>query len=93
MAGRPELDEAVMLQIRDNLYHGDFVYSVDRDFVKQCDVPMLVMPGNDLPHPGAIGEEIGALAPKVEWFRDWKHQCAEQRQRMLSFLHAHTPKA
>jgi hypothetical protein len=54
---------------------------------------MLVMPGNDVPHPEAIGEEIGALAPKVEWYRNWKNHCEEQRQIMLTFLHAHTPKA
>jgi pimeloyl-ACP methyl ester carboxylesterase len=90
---RPELDEATLSRFDRNLYAGDFVFSVTRDFVKRCTVPLLVMPGNDAPHPTAIGEEIVSLAPHVDVLRDWKgpaHKPASI-ERVRKFLAEHTP--
>jgi pimeloyl-ACP methyl ester carboxylesterase len=90
---RPELDEATLNRFDRNLYAGDFVFSVTRDFVRSCPVPLLVMPGNDAPHPTAIGEEIVRLAPDVEVLRDWKgpaHKPASI-ERVREFLAKHTP--
>ena len=51
------------------------------------------MPGNDAPHPTAIGEEIVRLAPKVEVLRDWKGPAHKPASiaRVRAFLAAHTP--
>jgi pimeloyl-ACP methyl ester carboxylesterase len=90
---RPELDEALLQRFDHNLHGGDFVFSVTRDFVRSCPVPLLVMPGNDAPHPTAIGEEIALLAPQVEVLRDWKgpaHKPASI-ECVRAFLAAHTP--
>jgi pimeloyl-ACP methyl ester carboxylesterase len=90
---RPELDEATLNQFDRNLYAGDFVFSVSRDFVKRCTVPLFVMPGNDAPHPTAIGEEIFALAPDAEVLREWKGPALKPNsiERVRAFLAQHTP--
>jgi pimeloyl-ACP methyl ester carboxylesterase len=90
---RPELDEKTLAQFDRNLYAGDFVFSVSRDFVKRCPAPLLVMPGNDAPHPTAIGEEIARLAPNAEVLREWKGPAHKPAtiERVRSFLAAHTP--
>jgi hypothetical protein len=54
---------------------------------------LLVMPGDDPPHPQVIGEEIIELAPNVEALRQWKgpehlHTAIE---RVTAFLERHTP--
>jgi pimeloyl-ACP methyl ester carboxylesterase len=90
---RPELDEATLEQFDRNLYAGDFVFSVSRDFVSRCPVPLLVMPGNDAPHLTVIGEEIARLAPNAEVLRDWKGPAHKPAaiERVRTFLAAHTP--
>ena len=54
-----------------NMFGGDFVLSVDRDFVSSCTFPMLVLPGNDDFHPTATAEEIARLAPHATLVRAW----------------------
>ena len=54
------------------MFAGDFVLSVDREFVKQCQTPLLVLPGIDKPHPTEIGREIGGLAPHATVLEPWK---------------------
>jgi pimeloyl-ACP methyl ester carboxylesterase len=68
----PTLDQATLDAFSKNMFGGDFVFSVGRNAVSHCAVPLLVMPGDDPPHPAAIGEEIGRLAPKAEMHREWK---------------------
>jgi hypothetical protein len=50
----------------------DFVFSVTRDFVRGCQTPLLVLPGDDPPHPHAIGIELGSLAPRAIIHDPWK---------------------
>ena len=71
-----------------------FVFSVTREFVRQCETPLLVMPGDDPPHPKVIGEEVAELAPNVEVLRQWKgpeHLQAEIDS-VTQFLERHTPR-
>jgi hypothetical protein len=77
-----------------NMWGGEFVFSVDRDFVKKVQAPCLVLPGNDKPHPTATGLELNELLPNAEMLRDWKgpDHIAEQRRRVVEFLAKHTPK-
>jgi pimeloyl-ACP methyl ester carboxylesterase len=92
-ATRPDLDPAALRGFGQNMWDGDFVFSVSRDFVKRCTVPALVLPGNDKPHPTATGLELAEILPKAEMLRDWKgpQHIEAQRRRVLAFLEAHTP--
>ncbi len=92
-AARPELDEAAMRSFGQHMWDGEFVFSVSRDFARTCPVPALVLPGNDTPHPAAIGLELADLLPKAEMLRDWKGPAHldEQRRRVAGFLEKRTP--
>lgn len=92
-AERPELDPAAMESFGRNMWSGDFVFNVSRDFVKSCLTPALVLPGNDKPHPRVIGLEVGELLPNAEMLVDWKgpDHLDAQREKVLGFLAAHTP--
>ena len=68
----PEIDEAALLGFGERMFGPDFVYSVSREFVAGCHIPMLVMPGSDLAHPSSIADELVRLAPRSEYVRRWK---------------------
>ena len=89
----PEATPAVLDQVRLNLYTTDFVYTVPRDFVRTCQVPLLVCPGNDEVHPYRIGEEIAELAPHAELIPEWKKGAAleQAKARIREFFLAHVP--
>lgn len=91
---RPELDGKAVQNFRDNMWNHDFVYSVDRDFVRNINLPALVMPGNDKPHPEVIGIEVADILPSAERLIDWKgpDHTESQRQRVVEFLAYHTPR-
>jgi pimeloyl-ACP methyl ester carboxylesterase len=90
---RPEVDERTLSRFGENMFGGEFVFSVSREFVRQCKTPLLVMPGDDPPHPKAIGEELGELAPNVEVLRQWKgpEHLQTAIDRVGQFLERHTP--
>jgi pimeloyl-ACP methyl ester carboxylesterase len=69
---RPNLAAPAFASFRERMYGGDFVFSVDRDFVRKCNTPLLVLAGDDLYHPAPISREIGALAPRAETIEKWK---------------------
>ena len=91
--GRPEVDERILSRFGQNMFGGDFVFSVSREFVRHCKIPMLVMPGDDRPHPKVIGEEIAELAPGSEVLLHWKGPDHLQMaiDRVTQFLERHTP--
>ncbi len=68
----PTVDEAALTSFGERLYGSDFVFSVTRDFVAGCAIPMLVLPGTDLAHPPAIGYELARLAPRGELVKRWR---------------------
>ncbi len=94
MAARPDLDDSAVAAFGENMWGGDFVFSVDRAFVMHCDTPALVLPGNDKPHPRVIGMEVAELLPHRELLEHWKgpEHIDEQRRRVVDFLAKHTPK-
>jgi pimeloyl-ACP methyl ester carboxylesterase len=93
-AARPGLDAGAVASFGRNMWGGDFVFSVDRDFVRRCDTPALVLPGNDKPHPRVIGMEVAELLPDREMLEHWKgpDHIDAQRRRVVEFLAKHTPK-
>jgi pimeloyl-ACP methyl ester carboxylesterase len=91
---RPELEPEKVAAFGKRMFTGDFVFSVSREFVKDCRTPMIVMPGNNLDHPRVIGNEIAALAPNAEIIPEWRHPAAlvpPAVARIKHFLRTHTP--
>ncbi len=80
-----------------NLYRSqpDFVYSVSRDFVRDCQTPMLVMPDDVPAHPYTTAMDVADLAPKAELtIYPWKETSelkAQAVEQVRSFLKAHEP--
>ena len=89
----PEIDERILYPFGDNMFGGDFVFSVSRHVVRHCATPLLVMPGDDPPHPRVIGEEIIELAPNVEALGEWKgpEHLQTAVERVSAFLDRHAP--
>ena len=87
------LDQATIDGFFEKMFGGDFTFNTSRDFVKQCRTPLLVMPGDDPPHPKVIGEEIAKIAPNAEVLRDWKgvDKAESVTNVVLDFLAKHTP--
>ncbi len=88
---RRALDDAALRAFRARMYDGDFVFSVSRDFVRNCRTPLLVLAGDDLYHPMPISEEIARLAPNAELVMKWKTPDATPAAiaRVRAFLKAH----
>jgi pimeloyl-ACP methyl ester carboxylesterase len=89
----PNITEAALDSFRANMYDGDFVFSVSRDFVRSCRTPLLILAGNDLYHPTPIAQEIAQLAPNNEIIMTWKTPEAvpEAVRRVREFLKSHQP--
>ncbi|MGH7839936.1 MAG: alpha/beta fold hydrolase [Candidatus Binataceae bacterium] len=66
------ISEADSAKFRENMYGGDFVFSVSRDFVRSCTTPMILLCGDDLYHPAPISAEIARLNPSIEVIKLWK---------------------
>jgi pimeloyl-ACP methyl ester carboxylesterase len=93
-AERPDLDEAKIAAFGRNMWGKDFVFCVDRDFVRNCPVPTMLLPGTDIPHPAATSDELAKLLPGVEVLTNWRGpgHMDQQAARVIDFLERHTPK-
>ena len=65
---RPEITQAMVEAFLTNMYrrNPDFVFTVTRDFVRQCQVPILVMPDDIPAHPFEPAMETAMLAPNAQ---------------------------
>ncbi len=95
LARDPTLTEDVIQAFGRNMFGGDFVFSVSREFVRRCRTPLLLQPGTDTPHPAATSAEIARLAPNLEVQKDWRAPAhlTESIRRVTHFLTGHTPVA
>jgi pimeloyl-ACP methyl ester carboxylesterase len=71
----------------------DFVFTVTRDFVRNCQTPVLVLPDDVPAHPYAVAMESAMLAPKAEvsmfpW-KEPKERIPLAVRQIHSFLKAH----
>ncbi len=90
----PEADEKTWETFKQNMYGGEFLFNVSREFVARCTIPLLVLLGNDVYHPPEISREIVALAPHATLIEHWKepeHHAAAQAA-VEQFLAQHTPR-
>jgi pimeloyl-ACP methyl ester carboxylesterase len=68
-ARRPDTTMAMVDAFLTNMYRGDradFVYTVTRDFVRQCQTPILILPDDVPGHPYAVALESAYLAPNAQ---------------------------
>jgi pimeloyl-ACP methyl ester carboxylesterase len=75
--------------------NADFVFTVNRDFVRNCQTPVLIMPDDIPAHPYAVAMECAMLAPKAEvsmfpW-KAPKERIPLAVRQVRSFLKAHRP--
>ena len=68
MERRPEITETMISEYLDNMYtkRADFVFTVDRDFVRNCQTPVLILPDDIPPHPYLTAMETALLAPNAQ---------------------------
>jgi hypothetical protein len=71
----------------------DFVFTVTRDFVRNCQTPVLILPDDIPAHPYAVAMEAAMLAPKGEvsmfpW-KEPKERIPLAVRQIRSFLRAH----
>jgi hypothetical protein len=67
-ARRPDITMEMVDAFLTNMYRAraDFVYTVPRDFVRQCQTPILVLPDDVPGHPYAVAMEGVHLAPNAQ---------------------------
>jgi pimeloyl-ACP methyl ester carboxylesterase len=73
----------------------DFVFTVTREFVRNCQTPVLILPDDIPAHPYAVAMEAAMLAPKAEvsmfpW-KEPKERIPLAVRQIRSFLRAHRP--
>ena len=73
----------------------DFVFTVTRDFVRNCQTPILVLPDDVPSHPYAVAMETVRLSPRSEvsiypW-KESKEQIDQAVGHVRRFLRAHAP--
>jgi len=73
----------------------DFVFTVTRDFVRNCQTPVLILPDDVPAHPYAVAMEAAMLAPNAEvsmfpW-KEPKERVPLAVRQIRSFLRAHRP--
>ncbi len=88
----PEASESDWTQFRSNMFEQEFLYNVDRDFIRNCDTPLWVLMGSDPYHPEVVSREIADLAPNATLVEQWKNPEEDDTvNKVLTFLHKHTP--
>jgi pimeloyl-ACP methyl ester carboxylesterase len=97
-ARRPDITMAMVDTFLANMYGGaraDFVYTVSRDFVRNCQTPILVLPDDVPGHPYAVAMESVHLAPNAQvslypW-KDTPDKIPLAVRHIRTFLRAHQP--
>nr|TFG51976.1 MAG: alpha/beta hydrolase [Hyphomicrobiales bacterium] len=95
---RPDITMEMVDAFLTKMYRNvDFVYSATRDFVRNCQTPVLILPDDSPPHPYAVAMESAMLAPNSEvsmfpWKEPPERIPLAVRQ-IRSFLRAHRPDA
>lgn len=97
MARRPEIKMEMIIDFLNNMYTNcaDFVLTVDRDFVRNCQTPVLVLPDDIPAHPYATAMETALLAPNAQVsLYPWKEndrKIALALRHIRGFLAANAP--
>ncbi len=94
---RPEITMEQVDKFLTRMYRTDpdFVFTVSRDFVRNCKTPVLILPDDIPAHPYAVAMEAAMLAPQGEvsmfpW-KEPKERIPLTIRQIHSFLRAHRP--
>ncbi len=94
---RPDITMDMIQKYLTNMYRNgnDFVFTVTRDFVRNCQTPVLILPDDIPAHPYKVAMESAMLAPKAEvsmfpW-KEPKERIPLAVRQIHSFLKAHGP--
>jgi len=94
---RPDVTMDMVERYLNNMYlsNADFVFTVDRDFARNLQTPILILPDDIPPHPYEVAMEAAMLAPRAEvsifpWKQPPERIPLAVRQ-IRSFLRAHRP--
>jgi pimeloyl-ACP methyl ester carboxylesterase len=97
VARRPDLTMEIADKFLARMYFTDpdFVFTVTRDFVRNCQTPVLILPDDVPAHPYAVAMESAMLAPRAEvsmfpW-KEPKERIPLAVRQIRSFLRAHRP--
>ena len=97
LARRPDVTKATIEKYFQSLYRvrPDFLFSVSRDFIRNCRTPILVLPDDVPAHPLQTSIDVASLAPNAEiTVYPWKEPAelkARTISRVRSFLKAQIP--
>jgi pimeloyl-ACP methyl ester carboxylesterase len=94
---RPDITMDMVEKYLTRMYrtNPDFVFTVTRDFVRNCQTPVLILPDDIPAHPYKVAMETAMLAPKAEvsmfpW-KEPKERIPLAVRQIRSFLRAHRP--
>ncbi|HEY4403616.1 MAG TPA: alpha/beta hydrolase [Xanthobacteraceae bacterium] len=94
---QPDVSMETIEKYLHNLYRvrPDFVYSVSREFVRNCQTPMLVLPDDTAAHAYQTAIDVASLAPNADisvypW-KDPPELKARTINRVRRFLKGHLP--
>jgi pimeloyl-ACP methyl ester carboxylesterase len=94
-ARRPDITMEMVDKFLTKMYrtNTDFVFTVTRQFVRDCQTPVLILPDDIPAHPYAVAMEAAMLAPKSEvsmfpW-KEPKERIPLAVRQIRSFLRAH----
>ena len=94
---RSDITMAMVSDFLHNMYtkRADFVFTVSRDFVRDCQTPVLVLPDDVAAHPYAVAMETVHLAPNAQVsLYPWKanpEQIEIALRHVRTFLKANAP--
>jgi pimeloyl-ACP methyl ester carboxylesterase len=94
---RPDITMAMVDGFLTKMYraNADFVFTVTRDFVRDCQTPILVLPDDVPAHPYAVAMESALLAPNAQvslypW-KDTQDKIPLAVRHIRTFLRANKP--
>jgi hypothetical protein len=96
-ARRPDVTMDAIEKYFHDLYRvrPDFLYSVSRDFIRNCRTPILVLPDDTPAHPLQTSIDVASLAPNAETtvypWREPPELKERTINRVRTFLKAHQP--
>jgi len=96
-ARRPDITMPMVEAFLNRMYrtNADFVFTVSRDFVRDCQTPVLILPDDVPSHPYAVAMEAAMLAPNAQaslypW-KDPPERIPLAIRHIRTFLRAHRP--
>lgn len=68
----PSVGEDEWTAFRSTMFGGDFLFNVSEDVVSDCQIPLLVLMGDDVYHPESTSRRVAELAPRATLIERWK---------------------